>query len=336
MAPRTEDELATAWRALSGGEDRDGWRIVSIEPAGDCSLHAARQFPGDEEALVVTFPVGKVPADSQLPGGRGFEVRRLEFPFARHAQQSVVLARLPAGSLELFSMMAQDCISVLRKSELRGRGLIDLFLQRVAAWQEFMQREGDGLLSNEAETGLVGELFVISELLAAKLQPAYVVDAWEGPIDGIQDFALGRGALEVKASVATSGFPAKIGSLEQLDDSVRQPIFLAAVRFALQGNGQRLPEFVEGLRGALEGTGASGVFEARLARAGYQNVHASEYTRVFSPVQQRLFKVDDGFPRLFSGNVSAVVRRARYELDLDLTDCETVEMNEMLDELGLN
>ena len=335
MAPRTEDELATAWRALSGGEDRDGWRIVSIEPAGECGLHAARQFPGDEEALVVTFPDGKVPADSQLPGGRGFEVRRVEFPFATAAQRSVVLARLPAGSLELFSMMAQDCISVLRKSELRGRGLIDVFLRRVAAWQEFMQRESDGLLSIEAETGLVGELFIIGELLAAKLQPGYVIDAWEGPIDGIQDFALGRGALEVKASVATSGFPAKIGSLEQLDDSVRQPIFLAAVRFALQGNGQRLPDFVEGLRAGLDGTGASGVFEARLARSGYLDAHASEYTRAFAPVQRRLFRVDDGFPRLFAGNVSAVVRRARYELDLDLADCGTVEMNQMLEELGL-
>lgn len=43
---------------------------------------------------------------------------------------------------------------------------------------------------------------------------------------------LGDGAIEVKATMSSAGFPVKIGSLEQLDDSVASPLFLAAMRFS--------------------------------------------------------------------------------------------------------
>ena len=59
------------------------------------------------------------------------------------------------------------------------------------------------------------------------------LDAWQGPLNGLQDFFIGTGAIEVKATIAPQGFPAKISSLDQLDETQRQPLFLAGVRLAL-------------------------------------------------------------------------------------------------------
>ena len=44
--------------------------------------------------------------------------------------------------------------------------------------------------------------------------------------------------------MSSSGFPVKIGSLEQLDDAVASPLFLAAVRFERIEGGATLPEMV--------------------------------------------------------------------------------------------
>jgi hypothetical protein len=87
-------------------------------------------------------------------------------------------------------------------------------------------RKGAQALSPESEIGLVGELTLLRVIIDAGVPPVTAIESWVGPFDGVQDFNLGTGSLEVKATLSMTGFPAKIGSLEQLDDFVRQPLFL--------------------------------------------------------------------------------------------------------------
>lgn len=92
-------------------------------------------------------------------------------------------------------------------------------------------------LSPEAELGLAGELAFVIALLDSEVPAEEVLKGWVGPDDAPQDFLLGDGAIEVKATMSSSGFPVKIGSLEQLDDSVASPLFLAAMRFSREERG---------------------------------------------------------------------------------------------------
>jgi hypothetical protein len=71
---------------------------------------------------------------------------------------------------------------------------------------------------------------LLRAIINAGVPSALAIESWVGPLDAIQASALGTGALEVKATLSAVGFPAKIGSLEQLDDSTRQPLFVAGVR----------------------------------------------------------------------------------------------------------
>jgi hypothetical protein len=331
MAPRTDSGLADAWRSLSGSAVDGGWRLIPVERVGECQLSAGRRFPQNSEAVLATFPGARLPSARQLPQGRGFEVTRETLQAEADTGTTIALVREPAGSLELFEAMAEDVIAVVRRgARFSMERLLDQFLQRVAAWQDFMRRPGESRLGNEEEVGLYGELLTLEHILDGGGRPLDAVQGWEGPLDGLQDFVLGNGAIEVKTSIAVTGFPARITSLEQLDDAVRQPLYLAAQRIALTPGGTTLPALVGRLRERLAESGASGLFDMRLTKAGYLDDHAVEYVREFAPASERLFLVDSAFPRITPSTVQAAIRSAVYSIEIDQLTVQPVRLQDAL------
>ena len=146
---------------------------------------------------------------------------------------------------------------------------------------------------------------------------------------------MGTGALEVKATIASAGFPAVVGSLEQLDDALVNRLYLVAVRLSLQIPGCTLPEIIASVRDRVsdddEGTRAD--IDDRVLQAGFLTANADRYQRRFRHVETSVFPVGNGFPRLTRGTVDRAVRTARYELDLDLLGVPAMELGTALAEL---
>jgi len=164
--------LCAAWRALDGGTGEGGWRTIPLEMKGNCRILAGRYFPGNEEAILVGFRSVNVPQDKNLPQGHGFRVNRLERNIMADCQVWVALARLAAGSLDMFALMAEDILNFLNsRATEREDSIFHAFLGRIRAWQNFMDREGAGILSAEAETGLFGELIILDKLISSGMPP---------------------------------------------------------------------------------------------------------------------------------------------------------------------
>lgn len=226
------------------------------------------------------------------------------------------------GLLENFPSSSQD-------------RLFALFLSRIRAWQDFMERGQQGVLGPEAETGLYGELVVLREIVATGIPAAYAVEAWQGPLNGLHDFSSDSGALEVKTTVSVNTFPARIGSLEQLDPLLKQPLFLVGVRLAVSSTGRTLPGIVDMLRDRLLGEPPTlSVFESRLLHAGYLDALADHYTRCFASVGMLVFEVTESFPSLTRDKVDAAIRQAQYELDLDMLHVPGVPLKQACAHLG--
>ena len=315
MAQPIED-IELAWNSLQVSSDAAGWRSIAIATIGSCSLRAGLSFPEKDEALLAGFASAPIPAAEKLPDGQGFTVSRLEA--TSDGASWLALTRKSHGSLDLFTAMVADVVRAMQSEpgtdDLR---LLHVFLGRIRAWQEFM-RKGGLALSPEAEIGLIGELTLLRAIVEAGVHAATAVESWVGPLDGIQDFEIGTGALEVKATLSAQGFPAKIGSLEQLDDSARQPLFLAGTRLRQTETGQNLPDFVEALRQLIKGDSEAGRLLAdRLLAAGYFDAHADRYPRRFAAAGTRVIEVLADFPRLTHDKVPAAIMRAMYEIDLD-------------------
>lgn len=330
---RPTDEFAVAWQSLSEARDDAGWRTIPVTPAGRCQLCAGRRFPGNQEALLASFSTVEIPAAEKLPDGQGFSVERVD-PHG-DGKTWIVLARAPSGDAELFAAMVGDVAAALdAETGADEARLMRVFIGRVRAWQEFM-RKGAQALGPEAEIGLLGELLALASIIDAGLPAATACEAWVGPIDGLRDFEIGTGGIEVKCSLSAVGFPARIGSLDQLDDTARQPLFVAGVRLRQVERGQTLSNIVEILRDVVRGDDeAERLLSERLVAAGYFDAHADRYSRRFVSVAMRILEVGEGFPRLTPARVPAGISRASYEIDLDRAPGRNVGMDESLKKLG--
>jgi hypothetical protein len=335
-APTNMNDLRAAWRALVGGREGEGWKTIPVATAAPCILLAGRHVPGDEEALLVGFRNIRAVPESHLPQGHGFDVSRLAADPMGGGRFWVALARRSGGCPELFAMMAEDLLRLIEDGGTQDEdGLLYRFLSRIRAWQDFMDRHREGVLSAEAELGLLGELILIDRMIEAGMLEKHVIDAWQGPLDALQDFMPGSGGIEVKATLSAGGFPTSISSLEQLDDSMRQPLFLAAVRLALDPSGMTLPAKADAIRERLGGNQAAlDLFNVRLMQAGLLLTAAERYTRRFLHVATVVMHVCDGFPRLTRAHVHPAIRKARYEIDLDLAEASDIGLARALELLG--
>jgi hypothetical protein len=161
------------------------------------------------------------------------------------------------------------------------------------------------------------------------------VHGWCGPLDGIHDFRFPAGALEVKATATAGTFPATVSSLEQLDDSLVSPLFLAGVRFRLDPAGENLPRRADAIRQLLHGDSSTlAAFDTRLLHAGIFPALSDRYPRSFIHEMTRLCRVEVGFPRITHGSVHSAIRRAKYEIDLDLVDCTDTALSFVLPSIG--
>lgn len=310
------DELLLAWRALGGETQEAGWSRILLTTKASVRLMVGRLQPGNLEALLLCFPSLPQPKPSHLPQGRGFSTCNEVFDGEPGCWLSIV--RKPQGPLDLFTLMAADIVAAVKESGTSVESRVFQFLMaRIRAWQHFMKSGHEGL-SLEEELGLAGEIACLKELIEAGLPPEVAVEAWVGPEDGIQDFEIGSGAIEVKSTLSEAGFPARIMSLEQLDDAVRKPLFVAGCRFGLGNGGASLPERVDALRAVLIDAAAAGErFELMLLKAGYLDNHVGKYTRQFTGPEFKIWLVDDAFPRLTPSSVPVAIRAATYEIELE-------------------
>ncbi|MEI8266293.1 MAG: PD-(D/E)XK motif protein [Betaproteobacteria bacterium] len=331
---RLIDDIELAWRSLRDSADASGWRSISIATIGPCYLLAGLSFPEKNEALLASFSSSAIPAAEKLPAGQGFVVSRAE-PNG-DGLTWLALTRSTHGSLELFAAMVADVAHAMdAEPSADEKGLLRVFLGRIRAWQEFM-RKGAQSLSPESEIGLVGELTLLRAIIDAGLPLASAIESWVGPLDGVRDFEIGTGSLEVKATLSSAGFPAKIGSLEQLDDSVRQPLFLAGARLRQTETGQSLAELVAEMRDVAAGEPeAVRLLSERLIAAGYFDAHAERYVRRFALADTRVVEVKEGFPRLTPGSVPLGVTSATYEIDLDKAAGPSMPAAAALKKLGV-
>jgi Putative PD-(D/E)XK family member, (DUF4420) len=335
MANPNEIKFAEAWRALSTEATKPGWSTFPISTSSGSLLLAGRQYPHNQESMLIGFATASLPKQAALPQCKGFALEKVELPFHGTVYQCLAITRQASASVDIFSAMLADIVSILERSDRTESEDIVAVIDRIVGWQRFMSREDEGVLNAEDEVGLLGELQVFRLLLGAGVPISQVIEWWLGPSDSLHDFVAPRGDIEVKSSTRVGLFSANVGSLDQLDDSLVQPLYLAAVQFGLSTTGFRLPEFIDSIRSLLQQEpSATTSFEGRLLAAGYHQISASRYHRHFSYLLTAFYEVSTVFPRLTKGNVPLGVVDAKYRIELDTSKLKSVALDDVLQRIG--
>lgn len=196
-----------------------------------------------------------------------------------------------------------------------------------AALAETLRRLGhllqtEDVLSQERETGLVGELLFLAGLVHA-VGPDAALTAWRGGQAEEHDFGLDEHDVEVKTT--TSERRAHwISSLTQMVATGDRPLWLVSLQITAAGSGGcSLPELINKVRVLLPTTSRHTGFDGLLQASGWRDRYTATCQRRWrlrTPPQA--FAVTEAFPRLTprllarAGVDGTRVTDVRYRLDL--------------------
>lgn len=335
MATQNEAKFAEAWRALDEDSAKLGWNTLPIATRSNLLLCAGRHHPRNQESMLIGFRVAPLPKQSFLPQCKGFTLEVVELPFQGERYFCLAITRQPSASLDIFSAMLDDIVMVLERLGRTEPEHVVAVIDRISGWQRFMSREDDGILSAEAELGLLGELQVLRSLISAGICAAEAVEWWQGPTDSLHDFICPLGDIEVKSSTRSGSFCANVAPLDQLDESLVQSLYVAAVQFSLSASGLRLPQHIDSIRLLLHADQeVVAALEGKLLAAGYHQALALRYKRQFSYLLTSFYEVNGEFPRLTKGSVRAGVIDAQYRIEIDSTKFHALPLDEILQRIG--
>ena len=219
---------------------------------------------------------------------------------------------------DVFWRLCQDVVDATRKAE-SPQAAAHIAVQRTWRWHHLLRGGGSGVLTVAEQKGLLGELFVLRELLAF-MTPHEAVDAWHGPMGSPKDFELGLCAIEAKARRGSAGPRVTINGADQLDTSALEVVMLSVtdVVSAQPGAGRTLTVAISELAAELQNSDQS-VLEAledRLTAAGFS--YADDYSPWrWEDGENRLYKVDADFPRIEAAHLPTGIGEVSYDVDLN-------------------
>lgn len=299
------------WDTLQAeGELGGARRVDDVHP---CDLYAALDAGGRRGLILVT--------DSVPPTAPRFEAVDVITSQRLDNRWSVAIWLGVEALLAPFARLCQDLVEASRLIDPAGAG--GFMLSRLARWRRLLE-PGSGALSITELRGLAGELVVLDRCLQL-WPPGQVVDAWLGPLDAPQDFALPSLWVEAKAALPSASV-VRITSVDQLDVAGR--LLLAVVTLAnVSGDSPGVsPEhLVDSIREQLTNAAADGAvleFDSKLATLGYADDPVYSQT-MFRIDAVRFFEVKDPFPLIRRRDLPSGISEAVY--DIELSACAPFE-----------
>lgn len=226
---------------------------------------------------------------------------------------SLTLRLTDRGLTDLFSIICSDLAEASSVAETAG-GAIRIFVVRLNRWAELLRRRRTNELSFNERLGLLGELsMLVWAIDECGVDAPLAVRGWRGPDGDTNDIGLNNVRIEVKSKLSTQRQSLKISSLDQLDWDGRN-LFIAVNRFCPSDEGLSLESLSSTVssRFAINNHGLM-EFQRKLMFAGY-DPDAGYIDETFKLEGLRVYRVEEGFPRLVPGNVPLGITKVRYEI----------------------
>lgn len=220
---------------------------------------------------------------------------------------------------ELFYSLCLDLVRATRQAPSPVAAL-QIILRRLARWHEFLKAGHSGLFSEEKIKGLIGELLFLKRHLTPAFGLGNAVKFWLGPEGAPHDFAAGDCAIEVKCQSGGTRPYVRISSEFQLCSQLPE-LYLFVVTL---GKGTEdlpdtitLPGLIADIRRELGHASYDKLerFNDLLYSLGY--IESDSYLNfTYLVIDESMYRVGPGFPRICPVNLIQGVARVSYDIDL--------------------
>jgi hypothetical protein len=310
-------EVDAIWEELErqGQTAKVGYLSRRVLPGTPLDLWVGITTPAKERVLLLG---GTKPVLARLHTVEAQGVLLLDVVMVNSEERQQAMLRLllvDHAYQDLFSLLVQDIVETLRPAAAPDEAA-RLLVQRVKRWHEFLRRVPPDGLTPEEQRGLFGELTFLSNNAFQALDIPTAVAGWTGPGGTPHDFQFPACAVEVKTTSAADPVSLPISNIRQLESPSNAPLLLTAVVLdETMTAGVTLPELIDRVRTTVAAAGAGPLFEDRLFKAGYHDLHRNRYTATKYSLRALLVHhVSETFPRLRERDIPSGVTEVRYRL----------------------
>ena len=221
---------------------------------------------------------------------------------------------------KVFICLCEDLITVLNDAAGSTANTADIVMLRLIKWQKLMDHGRDGILDEYALKGLLGELYVLEQVVIPRFGEDLSIEGWRGPLRSAQDFQLAHCLVEVKSCQPGVG-SVHISSAAQLDAASGPILYLVVVDVErvqrLTAQAITISDLIARIRGALSGRDTAELFDERIAAAGY--IDRREYLeKHYLAGPLRYYLVTGEFPRITRTDLRSGITDVNYEINLNL------------------
>jgi len=318
LATENFDRIWANLELRAGGTARQDILTLRVLQDSAFDFLLGVQVPENIRMFMVRIGRENVINQWSLPRSKGFEVRQTILPGDRGHYATIQLILNDRRYQDIFSRLTEDVVSSCSR-EPSEEAMLQALFQRLAMWQQFLDRYGADGLNPAAQRGLYGELRFLRDYLIPAVGAGQAVPAWTGPHKTQQDFQISGIAIEVKTSTAKQHQKMPIASEQQLDDTGLDALYLYHLSLReVHDGGETLPGIVDRIRDELSDDPATSTrFEDLLILGGYLDEHRDRYEGTgYAERARQIFQVRDGFPRITERALVNGVGDVQYSVSL--------------------
>ncbi len=218
---------------------------------------------------------------------------------------------------DIFQRLCEDLVSSTRRVE-KTNEVLEVIYERLKQWKSFLSSKKKHLLTAHEIQGLYCELSFIEQCIDdVNLDISILINGWEGPKSGPNDFILGDFAVEIKSISGSQKNTVRISSEDQLSshlDKLYLAVFILS-EYHSGTTGTSLNTIARRVRDKIRDDGIRDEFDFRLSETGY--IELEEYDLPLYEVRKRMvYEVREGFPRIVPNALSEGLSNVSYDLSL--------------------
>ena len=316
----------------------NGYFTRRILPEVNYDVFLAIERPQNTYLLMLSLPNVCVEDRTSLPSARSFEVRRVILPDNSPDHFTIQLVLTDPQYKDIFVTLVQDIVDHISPI-FSEREAFEAFIVRLRRWQTFLEKHGNGGLSDIAQRGLFGELWCLKYLLLPRVGLQQGVYSWTGPEGTPQDFQLTGCNIEVKTTITKQPQKLEIASERQLDDMGIANLILLHISLSIsREQGIKLPVLVDEIRTALSSAPLiKAEFETLLFEVGYLDVHAALYMAKGYVIREcNYYKIENDFPRITEAGLLNGIGDVRYSINISACQNFLVDEGMVISLIGTN
>ena len=263
----------------------------------------------------------ELPAEIREPDFKMFHFRGLRVEILKYNDiKELNIYLLDEGLKNVFYLLIENIVEGISFTPNHSEGLV-LISNIVANWKRLFDKIGLGILSEDRQKGLIGELLFVQHLVDKGLMSTHILSSWTGPDFFDKDFLIESYAFEIKFTNAKIP-QIRISSERQLDIENFSNLYLVLYHAEeVRIDGFTLNGLIDDIRESFsDDSHALQIFNDRLTQLGYYDDDNEHYSTRYKLIRNEFYNISEDFPKITRSDLPPGINSVQYHIDL--TACE--------------